>query len=97
MTFDEPFDFVATGRAEKVAKIVSVIEEFACVCWELDPLADAEEIARKLRTETDEARWLLYQQRTGNKRKKPPSLETQLMVIDVFTRRIDHGRGGDNA
>jgi hypothetical protein len=75
------------GRSEKVAAIVAALD----VCAEsrgLDPLADAEHIARELRRLTPE-QWHKVQQAAGYKRKTPPSSKTIAAVLDVYTRRVD--------
>lgn len=79
--------FEERGRAEKVARIVEALDAGARESG-LDPCADAEAIARKLRGLTD-AEWLKVQQEAGFARKKPPSTKTQLAVIDVYWSRVD--------
>ena len=82
-------DFVAQGRAEKAAKIVSLVEADALASG-LDAYGDAEEIARGLRERLgDDAMWLALQRRTGNPRKKPPSLETRELVVETLAKRVD--------
>ena len=81
-------DFEQRGRAEKVAAIVEHVELLAAGKWDLDPLADAEEVARRLRA-LSEAQWHELQLAAGYTRKKPPSAETQALVIEVFEKRID--------
>lgn len=82
--------FEERGRGEKVARIVQALDAGAETAG-LDPIADAEEIARKLRALTD-AEWLKVAQEAGCKRKKPPSVLTQGMVIAVYSRRVDVAR-----
>ena len=92
----EPVDWVERGRAAKVAKLVAVIEENARLSG-LDPYADAEEIARTLRIDTSDGAWLALQQRTGNKRKTPPSAETRALVVEVFAKRVDMAGESEDA
>lgn len=83
-------DWVAVGRAEKVAAIVDVIDNAAGHLG-LYPASDAEQIARVLRGLSTRA-WHDIQRFAGFKRATPPSQETILAVIDVFNKRIDVAR-----
>lgn len=86
-----PIDWVAKGRAEKVGKMVACEEQRAREEG-LDPIADAEQVARKLRGYTAE-QWRDLQVAAGiglglpPHRRKVPSKLTQESVIARFEQR----------
>lgn len=82
-------DWVAKGRAEKVAAMVDVIDGVAGHLG-LYPASDAEQIARVLRGLNARA-WHDIQRYAGFKRSTPPSQETINAVIDRYYSRIDRG------
>jgi hypothetical protein len=89
----EPIDWVAKGRAEKADKLLAVIDANAREEG-LDPIIDAEAIARMLRGWTD-AQWLDLQNAAGiglhkpAHRRKAPSEKTQHIVIERVSLRVD--------
>lgn len=88
---DGPVDWEAKGRAAKVDKMVAFEEQRAREEG-LDPTADAERIARKLRALTD-TEWKDLQAAAGiglglpANRRKVPSKKTQEAVIERFEQR----------
>lgn len=90
MGMRELTDWAAKGRAEKVAGIVSAIDAGA-EGEGVNPFADAEEIARKLRGLT-KAEWHKIQREAGFGRRTPPSDLTVNAVIDTYQRRVDVAR-----
>lgn len=96
-----PIDWVAKGRAEKVTRMVAIEAQRACDEG-LDPVADSEQVARKLRGYTDE-QWRDLQVAAGiglgvpPHRRKVPSKATQEAVIDRFEQRATAAAHLDDA
>lgn len=88
--FENPFE--AAGRAVRVERLVTLIEELCAP--ELDPYADAARIAARLRT-WNLTSWDGEWQRAGRalKFKKPPSEKTVDLVIARFESRVDLAGG----
>jgi hypothetical protein len=82
-----PVDWEAKGRAEKVLGIVAALDAGA-YAEGVDPHADAESIARKLR-DLDSKAWHKIQKEAGFKGRKPPSEKTINAVLNVYERRVD--------
>lgn len=81
-------DWVAIGRGVKVARIVALLDDRVEEYTGLDPYADAESVARWLKTLGPE-QWLLFQREAGIKRKEPPSSETIRAIVETYEKRVD--------
>ena len=88
-----PINWELVGRGLKSSKMAATAEALFINAG-LDPYVDAEQIARTLRAFTD-AQWLDLQTAAGIQiklpahRRKPPSVITRGLVIDVFSKRVD--------